>query len=468
MTLDVTADPLDLPAYRLLEEMRAGRLSPVALIEAAYARIAALNPVHNAIVSLRPMGEVIDQIRATPPEGPLAGLPIAIKDLNATAGIVSTQGSPLFADFVPQEDTLMAARIRAAGAVFIGKTNVPEFGLGSHTYNRVFGPCGNAFDPALSSGGSSGGTAVAVALGMLPVADGSDYGGSLRNPAGWNNIFGFRPSQGRVPGVPALDAYFAQLATNGAMGRDIRDVALLLSVQAGPDPRAPLSLPAEDFPVPTPVDPAGLRIGWLGDLGGHLAFEAGILDCCKAALANFGAEVQDLLPDTDFEALWQAFVTLRHFNVGTGLQPLYADPEKRAQMKPEAVWECEGLDAMTGHDLRRAIVARSAWYQTVLKLFERYDVLAIPTAQVMPFDKHLDWPKAIAGRRMDSYHRWMEAVAPGTLSGCPVLAAPAGFVGGLPMGVQLIGRPQGDRRLLDIGMAWQQALPFATGHIKLS
>ncbi|MCJ8139119.1 amidase [Falsirhodobacter halotolerans] len=452
-----------LPAHILLQRLREGSLTSARLVEAVYDRIARLNPVHNAIVSLRPLAEVVEEARqadAAPSAGPLHGLPFAIKDLSQTKGLRTTMGSPLFAEDIPTSDALHVARIRKAGAIIIGKTNTPEFGLGSHTYNTVFGATGNAFDSTRSAGGSSGGAAVAVALGLVPMADGSDFGGSLRNPAGWNNIFGYRPSQGLVPAVPSADPFFGQLATDGPMARNIRDLHLLLTVQAGYDPRAPLSLPDQDLSI-TPRDFAQCRVGWLGDLGGHLPFEDGILATCENALAT--SRMEAVTPDTDFEELWQAFVTLRHFNLSARLSPLHADLAKRALLKPEARWEVEGFLALTANDILQASMTRAKWYARILSLFDRFDILALPSAQVHPFAIGHDWPKSIAGRRMDSYHRWMEVVAPATLSGCPVLNVPAGFVDGMPVGLQLIGRPRGDRELLGFGLGYEARLTAPTG-----
>ena len=241
-------DPTELPAHQLARALRDGTLSCRELMQATLARIERVNPVHNAIVALRDGDALLQEAdardherRAGGPKGPLHGLPQAIKDLAQTAGIRSTMGSPLLRDAVPAEDGLMVQRMKAAGCIVIGKTNTPEFGLGSHTFNEVHGLTRNAYDPTRSAGGSSGGAAVALATRMLSVADGSDFMGSLRNPAAWNNVFGLRPSQGRVPAWPANDVWVTQLGTEGPMGRTVRDVATLLDVQAGPDPRQPLS-----------------------------------------------------------------------------------------------------------------------------------------------------------------------------------------------------------------------------------
>lgn len=444
-------------------------------------RVDRLNGLHNAVVSLRPRGEILAEaeaadraVRSGERLGALHGLPVAVKDLAATAGLRTTLGSPLFADAVPERDAVHVARVRAAGAIIVGKTNVPEFGLGSHTVNAVFGATRNAFDPSRSAGGSSGGAAVALALGMTVLADGSDFGGSLRNPAGWNSVYGFRPSQGRVPSSPVPDAFLSQLSTDGPMGVCVDDLALLLDVQAGWHPSAPLSLPAPERPFSSDSSlHRTFRIGWLGELGGHLAVEDGILDLCRGALDRFAAgghAVEAVVPDFDFGALWRAFVALRHFSTGGKLAPLFEDPEKRALLKPEAQWECEGFLRLTAPDLFAATAVRSAWYARVLALFERFDALALPSAQVWPFPIETDWPSRIAGRAMDSYHRWMEVAVPATLAGCPAACVPAGFGGpggGLPMGLQIIGRPRGDDEVLRLCRAYERANPWIGDRLAL-
>ncbi len=438
-------------------------------------RIEEFNPTYNAIVSLRPAGEILadadaaDQAVARRQQiGPLHGLPMAIKDLSATRGLRTTLGSPLFADFVPDSDTVPVARVREAGALIIGKTNTPEFGLGSHTYNAVFGVTRNAFDPTRSAGGSSGGAAAALALSMLPVADGSDLGGSLRNPAAWGNIFGMRPSQGRVPSSPLPEAYLCQLSTDGPMGRYVEDVAMLLSVQAGWDVNAPLSLPEPGYRYEDRLNEApGRRIAWLGDLGGHLPMEDGVLELCRAGLdglGRLGCAVESVVPKFDYDALWRAFVVLRQLSIGGKLSRFYEDPVKRALMKPEAQWECEQFAGVTAADLFEASATRTAWYGLVVELFAEFDFLALPSAQVFPFPVEWTWPRSIAGRPMDSYHRWMEVVAPITLTGCPAISIPVGFGPGpngrLPMGMQIVGRPRDDLSVLQLAHAYERANPW--------
>lgn len=450
-------------ASDILGALRTGRLSAATLMEATLARIAAVNPGLNAIVAQRPAEALMAEARAADavaPErrGPLHGLPIAVKDLVETAGIVSSHGSPLFRDHVPDRDALIAARMRAAGAILIGKTNVPEFGLGSHTFNPVYGATGNPYDPGLSCGGSSGGAAVALATGMTALADGSDMMGSLRNPAAWCNVYGFRPSWGRVPSEPEGDLFLHQLATLGPMGRSPADIAILLDVISGADPRQPHGF---DSPVVAPLHPAetkGLRIGWLGDWGGAFPAEPGILPLCETALAVFadlGCTVETVPPPFDAEALWESWITLRSWSVAAGLAPL---SEKRAQLKDSAQWELDRGLALSAMEVHRASVTRSAWFLRAAELFQSYDALILPSAQVWPFDLNLPYPRQIAGRVMDTYHRWMQVVTPVSLIGLPGLALPAGFGdAGLPMGIQMFGPRGSDAAVLALGEAYHQA-----------
>ena len=465
-----------MPAWLLAERLRRRELSSREVVSAFLDRIDAVNPAVNAIVSRRSREDVLREADAADAAlasgraaGALHGLPIAIKDLAQTRGLRTTFGSPIFADFVPAEDCYHVERIRAAGAIIVGKTNVPEFGFGSQTYNPVFGPTRNSIDQRLCAGGSSGGAAVALALDMLPIADGSDMGGSLRNPAAYNNIYGFRPSQGRVPAGPQLESFFAQMGVEGPMGRTVRDMALLLSVQAGHDPRAPLSLdgPAEDYPGLLDAGPASARVGGRGAHRGPRGMEDGVLGLCESALRHMGEagwRTEPVVPDFDAESLWQAFVTLRHATSGAALGVHLNDPRRRHLLKPEAVFEAEGALELTAPRIYAAACVRTAWHKTVLGLFSRYDLLALPTAQVFPFDIGTHWPSVVGGRRMDSYHRWMEVSGLATMAGCPAVNVPVGFdASGRPMGMQLIGPPRGDLATLQAAAAYEKATPFGGG-----
>ena len=434
-------------------------------------RIDAINPAVNAIVAIQPRENLLaqaeerdQQLARGHSQGWMHGFPLAVKDLAQTAGVVTTFGSPIFRNHVPIADSLVVERMKRAGAIIIGKTNTPEFGLGSNTFNPVYGTTLNPYDRSRSAGGSSGGAAVALALRMLPVADGSDFGGSLRNPAGWNNVYGFRPSFGRVPKLPEFDLFGQQLGVEGPMARSAADLCRLLAVQAGADPRSPLSLRDDpsDFALPLEALPRGARIGWLGSLNGHLALEPGISEVCEDALQTLSAMghgVEHASLGFDPNRLWQAFLTLRSMLAGGALSGHYHDRARRDLLKPEAIWEIEQGLSRNAHDVYRASVARSDWYRAALALFERYDFLALPSAQVFPFDLAQHWPTSIAGRAMDTYHRWMEVVIPATMAGLPAVSVPAGFGGpfGLPIGLQLIGPPRSDLSVLRLAHAYDLA-----------
>lgn len=443
-------------------------------------RIDQVNPGYNALVALQKPEQLLAQaeskdadLSAGRSQGWMHGFPQAPKDLSMAIGIVTTMGSPLLATQVPQQDTLIVARARAAGAVMIGKSNTPEFGLGSHTFNEVYGATRNALNPALTAGGSSGGAAVALALNLLPVADGSDMMGSLRNPAAFNGVYGFRPSFGRVPSAPVPEIFVQQLGVEGPMGRTPQDCARLLATQAGADPRAPLSLPGtgEQF-VPLAAITAndlssaplqGKKIGWLGDLDGYLPTEAGLMDIVSGAvgqLEKLGAHIEPIALGIDPDRLWRSWLTLRQGLQGGKLAPYLADPEKAARLKPEARWEAEQAHQASAVDFFRASAERSAWFQAALALFEQVDFLIMPSAQVFPFNITERWPREIAGRQMDTYHRWMEATIPATLAGLPAISIPipipAGDNPAAPRqiaGYQLIGRPQQDAEVLATAIA---------------
>ncbi|WP_299041372.1 amidase [uncultured Tateyamaria sp.] len=458
-------DPLSLTALAQSDALSRGTLSATELMEATLARIAAVNPSVNAIVSLRDVAALLADARAAdaaPRTGWLHGIPIAIKDLAHARGLPTSMGSPVFAGQVAQADDIMVARLRAAGAIIIGKTNTPEFGLGSHSINPVFGATKNPYDTARSAGGSSGGAGVALACGMVTVADGSDMMGSLRNPAGWNNVYGMRPSWGRVPSEPMGDSFLHQLSTNGPMARTPADLAALLDTMAGSDPRQPHGVDAPPTLPQIGGGAQGMRLGWLADWGGALPMEDGVLALCRSALeqmAQLGVTIDALVAPFDRDAIWQSWITLRSWAVAGGLGALHDNPTTRAQLKDTAIWEIERGHALSAMEVHRASVTRSEWFKSAATLFETYDVLALPSAQIWPFDVTLDWPKDIAGTAMDTYHRWMEVVVPASLLGLPAVCIPAGFGGphDLPMGVQLIGCRGSDAMLLRLAQAWHDA-----------
>lgn len=455
----------EMDATDLAAMLRVGTLSVRQLAEACLDRIEAVNPDVNAIVALRPRDEILaeaDAMEAAGPgkDQPLWGLPIAIKDLEEVAGLCSTSGSPLFRDHIPTQDSLMVSRLRAAGVLIIGKTNVPEFGLGSHSYNPVYGVTRNAFDHNRSAGGSSGGAAVALATGMLPIADGSDMMGSLRNPAGWNNIYGFRPSAGLVAKDAMGDAWTQGLSTNGPTARSPRDMDLMLKVIGQPDAQQPLSLPA--YNGMEKVNPKNVSIGWIRDWSGYYPMEDGVLQTCENAIAELrklGCDIVEYTPRIAPDSLWDSWRILRNHTVAMSSMPLYADPEKRALLKPAHIWEIEEGLSYSAQDIHHAGVIRSDWFREVATL--DLTMLALPSAQIFPFDADLDWPKSIAGRDMDTYHRWMEIVIPASLIGLPAVSVPAGFHNNLPMGLQLIGKAGQDAQVLGLAQAYHEAVQTA-------
>lgn len=463
------SDIFDLRAVELSDAIKDKVVSCVDVMKSYLAQIDKVNPTFNAIVSLRNRDELLSEAAQKDSElvkgiyhGWMHGFPHAAKDLAATIGVPTTMGSPLLANAITEHDAIFVERLRKAGAIIIGKTNTPEFGLGSQTYNNVFGTTYNAYDPKLCAGGSSGGAAVALATRMLPVADGSDMMGSLRNPAAYNNIIGFRPSFGRVPFGPTMEIFSQQLGYEGPMGRTVRDTAMLLSTMAGFDSRIPLSI-CEDplqFAGSLQADMKGKKIAWLGDFNGYLPMEPGILEMCRSALEHFeclGCIVESLTVDYPMEKLWQTWIVLRHWLIAGIAGPLYGKIEYRDKMKPETIWEIEGGLALTASDVYNASADRSEWYGNVANLFSQYDYLVLPSAQVFPFDAKIHWPREVAGKTMDTYHRWMEITIPGTLSGCPIVSVPVGFNSqGLPMGMQIIGPATQDLKVLQLANAYEE------------
>lgn len=467
-------DPTRLTATELSRQIATGQTTAEEAMVAHLDRIEALNPQLNAIVSLRPRAELLDEARQAdrgPRKGWLHGMPVAVKDLAAVKGLRTTYGSAIFGDFVPPADDVVVARMRAAGAIFIGKTNTPEWGLGSHSFNEVFGATRNPYDLTRSAGGSSGGAAAALAARLVPVADGSDMMGSLRNPAAFCNVYGFRPSWGLVPDDPVGDSFMATMATLGPMARDPRDLAHLLSIMAGPHPALPFGRAGQDFAAALEAPVAGTRIGWLGDWNGAYPCEDGILPLCETALARFedlGCHVVRLDPPFPADRLWRSWMTLRAFLNAGAKRSLYEDPASRALLKPEAVWEIEQGLNLSAAEVYDASTVRSEWYRRAARLFDTVDVIALPSAQFWPFPVEWRWPDTVGGSPADTYHRWMEIVVPVSLAGLPCLSVPVGFgpvgfgpVGfgpqSLPMGMQLAGPTGADAAILRLGCAWHEA-----------
>ncbi|MGY1712301.1 amidase [Geodermatophilus sp. SYSU D00758] len=463
-----SADDLCLrPATELAALIADRRLSARELTDACLDRIDRLDPRVNALVTVdaegaRAAADAADAALAAGEEiGPLHGLPVAHKDTHATGGMRTTWGSPLHAGTVPAEDELVVARLRAAGAVRLGKTNVPEFAAGSHTFNTLFGATHNPYRHGLSAGGSSGGAAAALAAGLVPVAEGSDMGGSLRNPAAFCNVVGLRPTPGRVPTWPAPLAW-SQLSVQGPMGRTVADVALVLSVLAGPDRRVPISLDDDGagFAAPLPERLDGLRVAWAPDLGGRVAVDPAVTDVLAGTVRvveELGATVEADCPD--LTGADDVFGTLRAWLFDASFSELIRQHPDR--VKESIRWNAAMGARLTGADLARAEAAHTRLYEQVVAFFDRYDVLLAPTTQVLPFPVEQEYPTEIAGVPMDDYLEWMRSCTLISATGCPALSVPGGFTpGGLPVGLQVIAEPRADRRVLEVGHAIEQATRF--------
>lgn len=455
------------PATELAKMLRAKRLSARELLEAHLSRIERVNPKVNAIVTLvieraRERAKQADEAAARGKFlGPLHGLPIAHKDLLDTEGIRTTYGSPIFRDHVPTASALMAERIRAAGAILVGKTNTPEFGAGSQTFNRVFGATRNPFDRSKTCGGSSGGAAVSVATGMLPIADGSDMGGSLRNPAAFCSVVGFRTSPGRVPIVPSTSPW-QPLSVLGPIARNVGDVALLLSAMAGPDARAPLSLddPGSRFTAPLEHDFKGTRVAWCPSLT-NAVFEKGVTDVIarhKSTFEKLGCVVEQAQPD--LSGADEVFRTYRAASYYKGYGPLLA--EHRGEMKDTIIEEIERGSRLAVSDLGRAETLWAALLERVGVFMSKYDYLVLPTTQVVPFSIETPYPMSIDGAKMGSYIDWMRSCYYITVTTLPSISMPAGFTPeGLPVGIQIVGRRHADFSVLQMARAFEQAAPVA-------
>ena len=471
---------VEVEGYRLSKWIHNKKVSCAEVMAQYLDHIEKVNPCLNAIVSMPERDSLIKHaeekdglMRDGIDCGWMHGFPYAVKDLTETKGIRTTFGSRIFKDYIPKDDGLPVKRIKNAGAVIIGKTNTPEFGFGSQTYNEVFGTTGNPYNVEKTCGGSSGGAACSLAARMLPVADGSDYMGSLRNPAGYCNVFGFRPSLGIVPDT-GFDVFSNTVATCGPMARNVADLALLLGTLSGRAEAVPLSK-ADDVRIKSlntdnvfdklKTDTKGIKIAWMGDWNGYLAMEKGILDTTKKALSNLesiGVSVEMIKPFFDPLEFWETiWLPLRHYSACS--LKVYIDNGYRDIMKPEALWEYEGSTKISAQDVYNAFVKRSDFYRAMMKVYDGYDYIAAPSAQVFPFDKSIHWPDEIEGRKMKTYHQWMEVVVHWSMGCNAVAAVPAGFGGAdnLPIGIQIAAKPGYDFELLQFAAAYEEVNDFA-------
>ncbi len=436
-------------------------------MQAHLEQVEQLNPRINAIVTLLPeqameSARSADAMLATGKQvGPLHGLPVAHKDLALTRGVRTTFGSLIHKDFVPDRDALFVERIRAAGAIMVGKTNTPEFGAGSQTFNKVFGATRNPYDLSKTCGGSSGGAAAALASGMVPIADGSDLGGSLRNPASFCNIVGFRPSSGRVPSWPN-ELGWMTLPVEGPMARTVEDVALLLSVMAGPDPRSPISLddPGSRFGQSLERDFNGVRLAWSSDFGGILPMDPRVpeaIDAQRGVFDALGCHIDEALPDfRDADQIFRVWRAWMYAHLCGDLLK-----QHRELMNENLVWNTELGLSLSGSDLASAESKRTALYHRMREFMEVYDFLILPVSQVPPFDINQAYVKEIGDVKMDNYLDWMRSCCFVTVTGHPSISVPCGFTDeGLPVGVQIVGRYHDDFGVLQLAHAFEKATQF--------
>jgi amidase len=451
-------------ATEMVQRLRSNELSCRELMEAHLAQIERVNPTVNAIVTQISSDEALALADASDEAlmqdkiiGPLHGLPIAHKDLVPTRGLRTTLGSPIFKEDVPDKDGLIVERLKNAGAITIGKTNTPEFGAGSQTFNEVFGETLNPYDTAKTCGGSSGGAAVALACGMIPLADGSDMGGSLRNPGNFCNIVGFRTSPGRVPVWPSPAPWFP-IPVQGPMARTVQDVALMLSVIAGPDPRSPISIAESGsiFNNSLERDFKGVKIAWSKDLG-ELPVDPRVtqtLESRRHVFNDLGCIVAEGQPA--FTGADEIFKVWRAWRFELQFAELLKS--HRELMKDSVVWNIEQGQKLTGPQLGRAEVQRAELYHCVREFMETHEYLICPVNQVPPFDIKQRWIEEINGVKMDTYIDWMKSCYYITITGLPAISVPCGFTPeGLPVGIQIVGRHNDDFGVLQLAHAFEQA-----------
>jgi amidase len=462
-------------ARELAKAIRARDLSAREVMSAFLEQIERVNPRINAIVAkledekcLALADEADRGLARGDDVGPLYGLPFAFKDLDPAVGFPLTRGSRIFKDFLPDEDSVLVERLKRAGVIPIGKTNVSEFGMGSHTYNDVYGTTLNPYDLTKSAGGSSGGAGAALAAGLLPLASGSDLGGSLRNPANFNNIVAVRPTVGLVPSAPVA-LPFLGFGVKGPMARSVADVAFLLSAMAGTDPRDPACYPSDPsvFAKPLERDFKNARVAWCLDLGG-LPFDRrvrAVLEVQRKTLSDLGCIVEDMCPD--FTGADEIFLTIRAWYYWHTLGPLLE--KHRRQMKAEAVWQIELGGRLSGGDIANAMARQGELMERMRRFHEKYEFYLCAVNQVPPFDATIAWPREIEGVKMETYIDWMKSAYRITPTFCPSISVPAGFTDeGLPVGIQIVGRYRDDLGVLQIARAFEQATRFGLKHPKIA
>ena len=449
-------------ATKLADMLQKREVSAVEAVEAHLEQIERVNPSVNAVCTLdsdRAL-ETARKLDSGPVTGPLHGIPVGIKDLSATEGIRTTFGSPIFADWIPDYDALPVERLKNAGAIVIGKTNTPEFGAGSQTFNPVFGPTLNPYDTTKTCGGSSGGAGVALATGMVPLATGSDLGGSLRNPAAWSNVVGFRTSIGRVPSYPNTLG-FNSFSVQGPMGRTVEDVALQLSVLAGPDPRVPNCLPeaGDSFRIDLARDFKDVRVAWSPTLGGYPVDDeiVAVLEKQKSAFSDLGCIIEDVDPDlTDADEIFHVF---RAYKFASDYKAHYEN--NRDKLKQTVIWNIEEGLKLSAMDVADAELKRTKLHERMADFFGKYDFLLCPVTSVAPFSIEQEYVTEINGKKLDNYIQWMATCYSITVTGLPAISVPAGFTDtGLPVGLQIVGGFRQELSVLQMAKAFEGSTQF--------
>tara|TARA_B100001175_G_scaffold316251_1_gene329695 strand:- start:747 stop:2138 length:1392 start_codon:yes stop_codon:yes gene_type:complete len=446
-----------LPVQDLINKLENNNLTIHEIMKIFYNKIDEKNDEINAIISKLSYHGLDKQLNLSEKRrmenkrlSPLDGLPIAIKDLEETQGILTTSGSKVFQNNIPKIDSQMVHNLKKSGCIIIGKTNVPEFGIGSQTYNTIFGSTKNPFDTKLTSGGSSGGAAAAVSAGMIPFADGSDMMGSLRNPASFCSVFGYRPTPGLIPSK-VTSKIFPKLSTLGPIGKTTKCLTYLLDAQVGnfffkKNKNNLFSELVDNLPKKQ------IKIAWLGNFNGSYLYENEIKEICEDFLKNLEShqfKIEDLPLKFNSQIIWESWINLRSLSLKNDLYEIFKDKNKVTFLKPEIIWEIERALTLSSINYEQAIYKRTKWKKYTDLLFKRFDFLALPSTQVFPFLAKVKYPSEINGKNLDTYHRWMEVVVPASLIGLPTISIPCGFnTKGLPIGIQLIGKYGNDKEVL--------------------
>ena len=469
---------VELSAVELSKAIHAKKVSCHEVMASYLDHIDKTNPRVNAIITrvdsdtlMKQADEKDAELAAGKDNGWMHGFPQAVKDLVPTKGIRTTKGSLTLKDWVPAADGALVSAMKRDGAIIIGKTNTPEFGYGSQTYNEVFGATGNPYDESRTCGGSSGGAACSVALHMQSVADGGDFMGSLRNPAGWCNVCSLRPSMGAIASG-GTELFTNSMSMNGPMGRSVADIALLFNTMAGYNPRFPLTrepdarvraLTVDNVHEALKSDQKGVRVAWLGDWSGYFPVDPEIMKLCREAverMTEFGAVVEEIPSFYNMDEFWdKIWIPIRHY-CANSLKGVY-DKCKQSLMKPESRWEYEDGLNMSAGAVYRAFEKRTEFLHTMLKVYEKYDYIITPTAVCFPFDKNIHWPETVNGKAMKTYHNWMQIVTPWTMGGNAVCTMGAGFgSAGLPIGLQIVAAPRREFELLQFAAAYESVTHF--------